>query len=219
MVNNQWDPFLMDEFEQPYFKKLSEFLKEQYQKTIVYPQKAEVFSSFYYTDYPNVKVVILGQDPYHQPQQAHGLSFSVKPHVPPPPSLLNIFKELHDDLNIPKPSNGCLIPWAKQGVLLLNAVLTVEANRANSHTNKGWETFTDHVISKCNAHQKPVVFILWGRNAQKKEHLITDPKHLIIKSAHPSPLSAYQGFFNSKPFSKTNAFLKANDRQPIDWSF
>jgi uracil-DNA glycosylase len=219
MLNNHWDDFLKEEFNQSYFKELSAFLSEQYKHKTIYPTKEEVFSAFAYTDYPDIKVVILGQDPYHQPGQAHGLSFSVKPSVALPPSLKNIYKELVDDLNVAVPSNGCLIPWAKQGVLLLNAVLTVEKNQANSHANQGWEQFTDHVIEKCNEHSKPVVFVLWGRNAQKKEHLIMNAKHLIIKTVHPSPLSAYQGFFGSKPFSKINSFLLANNRNPIDWSF
>ncbi len=219
MLNNQWDTFLKAEFNEAYFKKLSVFLSEQYHRKTIYPKKEEVFSAFAYTDYPDVKVVILGQDPYHQPNQAHGLSFSVKPDVIIPPSLKNIYKELVDDLKIDEPSNGCLIPWAKQGVLLLNAVLTVERNHANSHRNQGWEFFADHVISKCDEHLEPIVFILWGRNAQKKEHLIKNPKHLIIKNVHPSPLSVYQGFFGSKPFSRANSFLLANNRQPIDWSF
>lgn len=219
MVNNTWDSFLKAEFEQAYFKKLSHFLKNEYATKTIFPSKKEVFSAFSYFDVADTKVVIVGQDPYHQPHQAHGLSFSVKPKVPLPPSLKNIYKELMDDCGIAQPSSGCLIPWAKQGVLLLNAVLTVEHNRANSHQNQGWEIFSDHVIAHLNKQSSPIVFILWGRNAQKKEAWIDAKHHHIIKSVHPSPLSAYQGFFKSKPFSQANQFLQAHDRGIIDWSF
>lgn len=219
MINNSWNEFLENEFKQEYFIKLASFLKQQYDSKIVYPKKEEVFSAFAYHGIEETKVVIVGQDPYHQPNQAHGLSFSVKPQVPPPPSLQNIFKELVDDMNIPRPSSGYLISWAKQGVMLLNAVLTVEHNKPTSHQNKGWEQFSDQVIRVLNQQSNPIVFVLWGKNAQKKSPLITNNKHLIITNVHPSPLSAHRGFFKSKPFSQTNDFLVSNNRKPIDWSF
>lgn len=219
MINNSWNEFLENEFKQEYFIKLASFLKQQYDSKIVYPKKEEVFSAFAYHGIEETKVVIVGQDPYHQPNQAHGLSFSVKPQVPPPPSLQNIFKELVDDMNIPRPSSGYLISWAKQGVMLLNAVLTVEHNKPTSHQNKGWEQFSDQVIRVLNQQSNPIVFVLWGKNAQKKTPLITNNKHLIITNVHPSPLSAHRGFFKSKPFSQTNDFLVSNNRKPIDWSF
>lgn len=219
MINNSWNEFLENEFKQEYFIKLATFLKQQYNSKIVYPKKEEVFSAFAYHGIEETKVVIVGQDPYHQPNQAHGLSFSVKPQVPPPPSLQNIFKELVDDMNIPRPSNGYLISWAKQGVMLLNAVLTVEHNKPTSHQNKGWEQFSDQVIRVLNQQSNPIVFVLWGKNAQKKVPLITNNIHLIITNVHPSPLSAHRGFFKSKPFSQTNDFLVSNNRKPIDWSF
>lgn len=212
-----WETFLKNEFKQPYFLELSSFLKEQYQSHIVYPKKEDIFSAFQYAPYSSCKVVILGQDPYHQPNQAHGLSFSVKAGIKIPPSLKNIFQELRSDCGIETPTSGCLIPWAKQGVLLINAVLTVNDSQANSHKDKGWETFIDHVFEALNDHPQAIAFVLWGSNAQAKEHLITNKKHLIIKSPHPSPLSAYRGFFNSRPFSKINAFLENNNREPIDW--
>lgn len=219
MINNSWNEFLENEFKQEYFIKLASFLKQQYDSKIVYPKKEEVFSAFAYHGIEETKVVIVGQDPYHQPNQAHGLSFSVKPQVPPPPSLQNIFKELVDDMNIPRPSSGYLTSWAKQGVMLLNAVLTVEHNKPTSHQNKGWEQFSDQVIRVLNQQSNPIVFVLWGKNAQKKSPLITNNKHLIITNVHPSPLSAHRGFFKSKPFSQTNDFLVSNNRKPIDWSF
>lgn len=217
MMTETWEVFLKNEFKQPYFLELSSFLKEQYEQHIVYPKKEDIFSAFGYAPYAECKVVILGQDPYHQPNQAHGLCFSVKPGVKIPPSLRNIFLELKSDCGVETPSTGSLIPWAKQGVLLINAVLTVNDSEPNSHKNKGWEIFIDHVFKKMNEHSEPIVFVLWGSNAQQKEHLITNKKHLIIKSSHPSPLSAYRGFFNSKPFSKINKFLVENNREPIDW--
>jgi uracil-DNA glycosylase len=218
MVNNSWDQFLENEFKQEYFIKLSDFLKQQYTNHVVYPKKEDVFSAFAYHGIKETKVVIVGQDPYHQPNQAHGLSFSVKPKVLLPPSLRNIFKELVDDMQIPWPSNGYLVPWAKQGVMLLNAVLTVEHNKPTSHQNKGWEQFSDHVIEVLNNQENPIVFILWGKNAQQKLPLITNTNHCVIKNVHPSPLSAHRGFFNSKPFSQTNDFLSKHNRKPIDWS-
>jgi uracil-DNA glycosylase len=215
--NNDWDELLKDEFEKDYYKKLRTFLANEYKAKTIYPDMYNIFNALRYTAYKDVKVVILGQDPYHGEGQAHGLSFSVNPGVTPPPSLVNIYKELRDDLGCYIPNNGYLKKWADQGVLLLNAVLTVIQDKANSHKNKGWEMFTDSVISLLNLRQEPIVFILWGNNAQSKMSLITNPKHLIIKSVHPSPLSASRGFFGSKPFSKTNDFLKANNLKPIDW--
>ncbi len=219
MINNSWNEFLEYEFKQKYFIELATFLKQQYANKTVYPKKEEVFSAFAYHGIEETKVVIVGQDPYHQPNQAHGLSFSVKPQTPPPPSLQNIFKELVDDMNISQPSSGHLVFWAKQGVMLLNAVLTVEYNKPTSHQNKGWEVFSDQVIRVLNQQVNPSVFILWGKNAQKKIPLITNKRHLVITNVHPSPLSAYRGFFKSKPFSQTNDFLVSNNRKPIDWSF
>ncbi len=217
MVNNSWDAFLKSEFGQPYFQELSAFLKEQYATKTIFPQKREVFSAFSYFGIEATKVVILGQDPYHQPNQAHGLSFSVRPRVALPPSLRNIYKELVNDCGVAMPTSGCLVPWAQQGVLLLNAVLTVEHSKPNSHQNKGWETFSDHVIALLNNQNQPMVFIFWGKNAQAKMPLITNPRHHIIYSAHPSPFSAHYGFFESRPFSRTNDFLIKHQRTAIDW--
>lgn len=217
MSQNQWTEFLKNEFEEPYFQELSEFLKEEYASKKIYPPREQVFSCFNHTDYPDVKVVILGQDPYHQPHQAHGMCFSVLKGVKTPPSLVNIYKELNSDLGCAIPNHGYLMDWAKQGVFLLNTVLTVEDSKAFSHRNKGWETFTDHVLVKLNDHPEPLVFILWGKAAQDKIKYITNPKHCIIKSAHPSPLSAHNGFFGSRPFSKTNQFLEEHNRKPIQW--
>ena len=192
--------FIREQFEQPYFKSLSAFLKTAYETSTVYPPKDQIFNSFSYSAYADLKVILIGQDPYHQPHQAHGLCFSVNPGVDFPPSLQNIFKELSDDLGCPTPGSGSLVPWAKQGVLLLNTILTVEANKPLSHQNQGWEIFTDKVLALANAHPEPCVFLLWGKNAP-----------------HPSPLSVYRGFFGSKPFSKANAFLKKNGRKEIVW--
>ena len=217
MIRNSWDQYLKEEYQKEYFKKLLEFVKEEYKTKRIYPKQNEVFNAFRYTDFNNVKVVILGQDPYHGPNQAEGLSFSVKNEVLKPPSLQNIFKELENDLKIPFPEANSLKPWAKQGVLLLNSVLTVEEHKPTSHSEKGWETFTDDVIQLINKKETPVVFILWGSYARSKKVLITNPKHLIIESAHPSPFSARNGFFGSKPFSRTNAFLKKNNIPEIDW--
>lgn len=216
-MENKWTPFLKEEFKKDYFLKLSAFLKEEYAAKVIYPKKEDVFNAFAYTAFDDVKVVILGQDPYHQPHQAHGLCFSVNKGVKIPPSLVNIYKELNSDLGCYIPSHGCLIDWAKQGVFLLNTTLTVEQSHPNSHFNKGWEIFTDTAIQKLNEKTTPVVFILWGRNARSKKSLITNPNHLILESAHPSPLSAYHGFFGSKPFSKCNQFLMENNLKPIDW--
>ena len=217
MIGNLWDQYLELEYKKEYFQKLMDFVKEEYKHKTIYPKQNEVFNAFRYTDYSNVKVVILGQDPYHGPNQAEGLSFSVKNEVLKPPSLQNIFKELESDLGIPFPEHNSLKPWAKQGVLLLNAVLTVEEHKPTSHKNQGWEEFTDQVIKILNNRDTPTVFILWGAYARSKKDFITNKKHLVIESAHPSPFSARNGFFGSKPFSKTNEFLKKNNIKEIDW--
>ncbi|GAA0676674.1 uracil-DNA glycosylase [Clostridium cadaveris] len=217
ILKNDWKDLLEDEFKSSYYLNLRKFLISEYKSNIVYPNMYDIFNALHYTPYNKVKVVILGQDPYHGPNQAHGLSFSVKPGVPAPPSLVNIYKELHTDLNCYIPNNGYLKKWADQGILLLNAVLTVRAGEANSHRNKGWENFTNKIIELVNSKTEPVVFILWGKNAQEKQTLITNPIHHIIKSVHPSPLSASRGFFGSRPFSKTNEYLKADGIDPIDW--
>ena len=216
-IKNDWYDLLKDEFEKDYYKKLRTFLIEEYRHHTIYPNMYDIFNALNFTPYKDVKVVILGQDPYHGPQQAHGLSFSVQPDVKIPPSLVNIYKELHTDLGCYLPNNGYLKKWADQGVLLLNTSLTVRAGEANSHRNIGWGTFTDKIIELLNQRQNPIVFILWGDNAISKEKFITNPQHYIIKSVHPSPLSASRGFFGSKPFSKTNAFLIKNNKAPIDW--
>lgn len=214
---NDWNQLLSEEFNKDYYLKLTDFLKKEYETKQIYPERQNLFSALQYTAYRDVKVVILGQDPYHGPNQSHGLSFSVKPDVRIPPSLLNIYKELHSDLGCYIPNNGYLKKWADQGVLLLNAVLTVRAGEPNSHKNKGWEHFTNKIIALLNEKTDPIVFILWGSNAHAKQDLITNPKHYIIKSVHPSPLSAHRGFFNSKPFSNTNNFLISEGKKPIDW--
>lgn len=215
---NDWEPVLGSEFEKPYYLSLRRQLAEEYRNGIVYPDMYDIYSAFQLTDYANVKAVILGQDPYHGPDQAHGLSFSVKPGIAVPPSLQNIYKELRDDLGCPIPDHGCLVPWAKQGVLMLNAVLTVRKNTPNSHRGLGWEEFTNRVISVLNEREQPVVFILWGKNAQEKRPLITGRHHLVIQSAHPSPFAAHKGFFGSRPFSQTNEFLGRNGIREIDWT-
>lgn len=217
MIGNKWDELLKEEYKKDYFEKLLYFIKEEYKTKTIYPKQNEVFNAFRYTDFDDLKVVILGQDPYHGPNQAEGLSFSVSNEVLKPPSLQNIFKELENDLGIPFPEHNSLKPWAKQGVLLLNAVLTVEEHKPTSHKDKGWENFTDDVIKIINQKKEPVVFILWGAYARNKKSLITNHQHLIIESAHPSPFSARNGFFGSKPFSKTNEFLKKNKIKEIDW--
>ena len=217
MIGNNWDKLLEEEYEKPYFQNLLEFLKEEYKTKTIYPKRSEIFNAFRYTSFDNVKVVIIGQDPYHGPKQAEGLSFSVSNEVLKPPSLKNIFKELESDLGIPFPKHNSLKPWANEGVLLLNAVLTVEEHNPASHKDKGWETFTDDVIKVINQKDTPVVFILWGAFAKSKKSLITNPKHYIIESAHPSPFSAYNGFFGSKPFSRTNEILIKNNMKPINW--
>ena len=217
MIGNKQDILLKEEYTKEYFKNLMEFIKEEYKTKTIYPKQNEVFNAFRYTDFDNVKVVILGQDPYHGPNQAEGLSFSVSNEVLKPPSLKNIFKELESDLGIPFPEANSLKPWAKEGVLLLNAVLTVQEHTPTSHKDKGWEVFTDNVIKVLNTKQEPVVFILWGSYARNKKSLITNPIHYVIESPHPSPFSAYNGFFGSNPFSKTNEFLKKNNLKEINW--
>lgn len=217
ILKNNWNLKIGDEFKKDYYLELRKFLVNEYKTKTIYPNMYDIFNALHYTDYDKVKVVILGQDPYHGPNQAHGLSFSVKPNVPIPPSLRNIYKELHDDLGCYIPNNGYLKKWADEGVLLLNTVLTVRAGLANSHKNKGWEQFTDNIIKVLNEREKPIVFILWGNNAISKKKLITNKNHLILQSVHPSPLSASRGFFGSKPFSKTNSFLESIGETPIDW--
>ncbi|CQR47397.1 Uracil-DNA glycosylase [Paraliobacillus sp. PM-2] len=217
ILNNDWGLMLEDEFKKDYYLKLREFLKKEYQTQTIYPEMHDIFNALHYTTFNNVKVVILGQDPYHGPKQAHGLSFSVKPEVVIPPSLRNIYKELHADLGCAIPNHGNLVKWAEQGVLLLNNVLTVRAGQAHSHRGMGWEQFTDRVIDVLNQKETPVVYILWGAAAQKKIKLIDTSKHFIVRSTHPSPLSAYRGFFGSKPFSKTNELLKQVGKETIDW--
>lgn len=216
-VSPSWQEVLFEEFEQPYFRKLQNFLIEERQSHIVYPPEEDMFSAFELTPYDKVNVLLLGQDPYHDQNQAHGLCFSVKPGIKPPPSLINIFKELKDDVGLNIPNHGYLVSWAKQGILMLNAVLTVRAHTPNSHKNQGWETFTDAVISKVNQKVDPVVFVLWGGYAQKKLKLIDTKRHTVIKSAHPSPLSARNGFFGSKPFSAINSALLSHGKPEIDW--
>ena len=218
MIGNTWDNLLTEEVKKDYFKELIEYVNNEYKTKIIYPKKTEVFNAFKYTDYKDVKVVILGQDPYHGPNQAEGLSFSVSNEVIKPPSLKNIFKELESDLGIPFPEYNSLKPWAKEGVLLLNAVLTVEEHKPASHANKGWETFTDEIIKLINKKEEPVVFILWGNYAREKKKFITNPIHYIIESPHPSPFSARNGFFGSNPFSKTNDFLKRQGIKEINWN-
>ena len=216
-VEESWEKVLFDEFEKPYFEALKAFLAEEKETHTIYPKSANIFGAFNNTPFENVKIVILGQDPYHGENQAHGLSFSVQDGVPHPPSLRNIFKELKDDMGCPIPKSGNLSQWAKQGVFLLNAVLTVRASEANSHRNQGWENFTDAVIKLLSAHKEHLVFILWGAPAGAKESLIDEKKHLILKAPHPSPLSSYRGFFGSKPFSKSNEFLTCKGIKPISW--
>lgn len=217
ILKNDWDNLLRDEFSKPYYIKIRKFLIHEYRNKTIYPNMYDIFNALHFTPYKDVKVVILGQDPYHGPNQAHGLSFSVKPGNKIPPSLVNIYKELQSDLGCYVPNNGYLKKWADQGVLLLNTTLTVEAGKANSHQKIGWSIFTDKIIELLNQKDEPIVFILWGNNAIKKKTLITNPIHYIIQSVHPSPLSASRGFFGSKPFSKTNNFLVKINKKPIDW--
>lgn len=218
MIQNDWLPAMEEEFKKPYYRQLYNFVREEYGKTVVYPPADDIFNAFHFTPLNEVKVLLLGQDPYHNVNQAHGLSFSVLPEQKEiPPSLQNIYKELQDDMGCYIPNNGYLKKWADQGVLLLNTVLTVRAHQANSHQGKGWEQFTDAVIQAVNAQDRPIVYFLWGRPAQMKASMLTNPKHLILKAPHPSPLSAYRGFFGCKHFSKANEFLVANGIEPIDW--
>lgn len=217
ILKNDWQELLKDEFQKEYYLKLRQFLIREYKTKKIYPNMYDIFNALHYTAYKDVKVVVLGQDPYHGPNQAHGLSFSVKPGVQSPPSLVNIFKELREDLGCYIPNNGYLKKWSDQGVMLLNTVLTVRAAQANSHKGVGWEYFTDKVIELLNMREDPIVFILWGSNAQSKLSIINNPKHYIVKSPHPSPLSASRGFFGSRPFSKTNSFLKSIGKEPVDW--
>lgn len=212
-IGNDWDDLLAEEFHKEYYLQLREFLKYEYATYRVYPGMYDIFNALKYTPYNKVKVVILGQDPYHEPGQAHGLAFSVQPGVPKPPSLINIFQELRDDLGIPEPVNGTLTKWAQEGVLLLNTALTVREHQANSHHGKGWEILTDRIIELLGRREKPMVFMLWGNNARSKRDLIDRTKHLVMEAPHPSPLSAHRGFFGGRYFSRANAFLE----EPVDW--
>lgn len=216
-MKTDWNPVLRSELDQPYWRELQSFVAEERQRHTVYPPPEEVFAALHLTPYASVKVVILGQDPYHGPGQAHGLCFSVRRGIAPPPSLVNIFRELEADLGVPPPPDGDLTRWATQGVLLLNATLTVRARRAGSHQGKGWERFTDAVLAAVNAKPQRVVFILWGASARRKRSLVDTTRHVVIESAHPSPLSAHNGFFGSRPFSRTNAALVEAGLDPIDW--
>lgn len=216
-LGNDWDGILADEWEKPYYRQLHSFLKEEYSKMRIYPDMYDIFNALKYTSFADTRAVIIGQDPYHGPGQAHGLCFSVKKGVPLPPSLVNIYKEITDDLGVTMPQHGELTGWAKQGVLLLNTVLTVRAGQPNSHKDKGWEIFTDRVISELNRKETPIVFLLWGANAEKKARVITNPIHKKLITVHPSPLSAYRGFFGCHHFSKTNEILISSGQPPIKW--
>ena len=218
MIDNDWLDCLQGEFKKPYYRDLYQFVRQEYNTHVIYPPADDIFNAFHFTPLSKVKVLILGQDPYHGEHQAHGLCFSVLPDQPElPPSLQNIYKELQDDLGCYIPNNGYLKKWADQGVLLLNTVLTVRAHQAGSHQGKGWEQFTDAIIHAVNAQERPIVYLLWGKPAQSKIPMLTNPKHLILTAPHPSPLSAYRGFFGCKHFSKTNEFLMKNGTEPIDW--
>lgn len=217
MIQNDWLAALRPEFAKPYYARLFRFVQEEYATQIIFPPAEDIFNAFHFTPLSRVKAVILGQDPYHNERQAHGLCFSVQKDQEIPPSLANIYQELHDDLGCYIPDNGYLKKWADQGVLLLNTVLTVRAHQANSHQGKGWEQFTDAVMEAVNAQDRPIVFLLWGRPAQQKAAMLNNPRHLILKAPHPSPLSAYRGFFGCRHFSQANAFLQANGVPPIDW--
>lgn len=218
MITNDWLDAVSDEFKKPYYRELYTFVRDEYAKAVIYPPADDIFNAFHFTPLSKVKVLLLGQDPYHNVNQAHGLSFSVLPSQKEiPPSLQNIYQELHDDVGCYIPNNGYLKKWANQGVLLLNTVLTVRAHQANSHQGKGWELFTDAVIKAVNEQDRPIVYFLWGRPAQNKASMLTNPKHLILKAPHPSPLSAYRGFFGCRHFSQANAFLQENGIEPIDW--
>lgn len=217
MFSNDWDGLLAPEFEKDYYKALRDFLKDEYENHTIYPDKHDIFNALKYTAYKDVRVVIFGQDPYHGEKQAHGLAFSVLPEVDIPPSLLNIYKELSNELGLYIPDNGCLTKWAKQGVLLLNNALTVRADMPNSHKDKGWEQFTDRVCELLNQRPEPVIFILWGANARQKRDIITSPQHFILEAPHPSPLSASRGFFGCGHFKEVNSLLKAMNKPEIDW--
>ena len=217
-ISNDWAPVLRAEYAKPYYRNLYQFIHEEYATRTIYPPSEDIFNAFHLTPLSKVKVVIIGQDPYHEPRQAHGLCFSVQKGVDIPPSLQNIYKELQSDIGFEIPNHGCLTSWAEQGVLLLNAVLTVRAHAAASHQNKGWETFTDAVIRAVNDVDRPVVFMLWGGFARSKKAMLTNPKHLVLEAPHPSPLSAYRGFFGCKHFSQANAFLEKNGVEPVDWT-
>ena len=216
-IDNDWLPAVNAEFKKPYYAELYKFVKEEYSKVAVFPPADEIFSALHLTPLSKVKVVIIGQDPYHNVGQAHGLCFSVRPEVEIPPSLVNIYKELQSDLGCKIPNNGYLVKWAEQGVLLLNTVLTVRAHQANSHQGKGWEQFTDAIIRAVNAEDRPIAYLLWGRPAQSKMSMLTNPKHKVFTAPHPSPLSAHRGFFGCKHFSQANKFLEENGVSPIDW--
>lgn len=217
-LGNEWDEILRAEFESDYYRRIRAILKKEYAEYEIYPPKEDIFNALRYTSYSDVKAVLLGQDPYHGPGQAHGLCFSVRPGVEPPPSLKNIFRELETDMGLEPPTSGCLTPWAQEGVLLLNTTLTVRRGQANSHKNLGWTQFTDAVIRKLNDRAQPIVFLLWGGNARSKRELITNPQHLVLETVHPSPLSAYNGFFGCRHFSQCNEFLMKNGVAPIDWT-
>jgi uracil-DNA glycosylase len=217
VFKNDWSEVLGEELQKDYYLNLREWLKGEYQASATHPSMYDIFNAFHYTPYQDVKVVLLGQDPYHGPNQAEGLSFSVKKGVKVPPSLRNMYKELHDDIGCDIPQHGSLVKWAEQGVLLMNTVLTVEEGKAHSHQGKGWETFTDKVITLLNEREKPMVFLLWGKPAQKKRALIDESRHKILDAPHPSPLSAHRGFFGSRPYSKANQFLKEQGMNEIDW--
>lgn len=217
-IGNDWDALLADEFHSEYYAQIRRVLKKEYAEHEVYPPMEDIFNALRYTAYADVKAVLLGQDPYHGPGQAQGLCFSVRPGVPLPPSLQNIFTELQNDMGLPAPHSGSLIPWAKEGVLLLNTTLTVRRGEPNSHSKIGWTRFTDAIIQKLNAHERPIVFLLWGGNARSKKKFITNPNHLVLEAVHPSPLSVYQGFFGCRHFSQCNEFLMQHGIAPIDWT-
>ncbi|MBQ4305357.1 MAG: uracil-DNA glycosylase [Lachnospiraceae bacterium] len=216
-ISNDWLPVLAPEFRKPYYKELFQFVQTEYQTRQIFPPAQDLFNALHLTPLSKVKVVILGQDPYHGDGQAHGLCFSVRPDVDIPPSLINIYRELHDDLGCRMPDNGCLTKWADQGVLLLNTVLTVRAHQAGSHRGRGWEQFTDAIIRAVNSQNRPVVYMLWGAPAQAKRQMLDNPRHLVLTAPHPSPLSAYRGFFGCRHFSQCNAFLEGHGEKPIDW--
>ena len=217
-VTNDWAPILREEYAKPYYKQLYDFIHREYAERVIYPPAEDIFNALHLTPLSKVKVVIIGQDPYHEPGQAHGLCFSVQKGVDIPPSLQNIYKELHDDVGFEIPDHGCLTPWAEQGVLLLNAVLTVRAHAAASHQNKGWEQFTDAIIRAVNEVNRPVVFLLWGGFARGKRSMLNNPNHLVLEAPHPSPLSAYRGFMGCRHFSQANRFLQEHGEEPVDWS-